>query len=159
MRMSCLVQSLHIVALSMIVTTFAGCLGQEKQRGLIVVNVLDKDFYDDCHIKGSIHVPYEDISSFAQTLDKNAEIVFYCSNYMCTASGSAAQELKSMGFEHVWAYEAGIAEWYQNGLPVEGSCAKAYLLKKVMQSELEERKDISIISTEELARKMNFMSE
>lgn len=137
---------------------FVGCGGQEKKTGLIVVNVLDKEYYDDCHIKGSIHVAYEEIEKFAQTVEKDAEIVFYCSNYMCTASGAAAKELVDQGFKNVWAYEAGMAEWYQSELPVEGPCQKSYLLKKVMQPELEERKDISIISTEDLARKMKFVS-
>lgn len=135
-----------------------GCLSESKKTGLIVVNVLDKEYYDDCHIKGSIHVPYEKVADFAATVDHEAELVFYCSNYMCTASGAAAQELMDLGFKHVWAYEAGMAEWYQAELPVDGPCKKPYLLKKVMQPELEERKDISIISTEDLARKMGFAS-
>jgi rhodanese-related sulfurtransferase len=138
---------------------FAGCVGQEKKKGIVVINVLDKEYFDDCHIKGSMHVPYEEVVAYVQrNVDKEqATVVVYCSNYMCTASGAAAEELKALGFD-VFAYEAGIAEWYQMGLPVEGSCKKPYLLKKVMHPELEERKDISIISTEDLARKMNFAS-
>ena len=46
---------------------------------------------------------------------------------------AAAQKLKEMGFENVWAYEGGTAEWYQMGLkaegkyPVEGTCQASYL--------------------------------
>lgn len=133
-----------------------GCWQDNKKEGLFVVNVLDADHFNDCRIKGSINVTLDELDAFTKNLDKEkAEIVFYCSNYMCTASGFAAQKLRDMGFAHVWAYEAGMAEWYQKGLPVEGSCVKTYLQKKIAQSELDQKRDISIISTEELTKKMN----
>lgn len=134
----------------------AGCWQAENKQGLFVVNVLDADYFDDCHIKGSVHVTLDQLDDFAKKLDKQkAEVVFYCSNYMCTASGFSAQKFKDMGFEHVWAYEAGMADWYQKGLPTEGPCKKPYLTKQIEQPELDHAKDISIISTEELAKKMH----
>jgi rhodanese-related sulfurtransferase len=150
------------ILLAVILISFAGCVGQgkkEKMTGTIVINVLDKEFHDDCHIKGSIHVPYEEIVSFALgNIDKeNSLIVTYCSNRMCTASGASAAELRAEGFKAM-AYEDGVAGWYQKGLPVEGPCTKSYLLKKDVHPELEETKDISIISTEDLAHKLNFAS-
>ena len=71
-------------------------------------------------LQGSINVPFEEVETFAKDLDRDAEMVVYCANYMCTASGAAAQKLKEMGFENVWAYEGGTAEWYQMGLKAEG---------------------------------------
>jgi rhodanese-related sulfurtransferase len=133
-----------------------GCGQTEKKQGLIIVNVLDADHFNDCHIKGSINVSLEQLDDFAKDLDKQkAEVVFYCSNYMCTASGFSAKKLKDMGFEHVWAYEAGIADWYQKGLPTEGPCEKPYLTKQMNHEELDQSNDISIISTEDLAKKMH----
>ena len=76
---------------------------------------------------------------------------------MCTASGFSAEKLKGMGFSNVWAYEAGMAEWYQKELPVQGKCTKAYLEKKMEKTELDESSKIRIISTDELARKMKFI--
>lgn len=150
------------ILLAVVVISFAGCVGQEKKEkmtGTIVINVLDKEFHDDCHIKGSIHVAYEDIVPFAlENIDKeNSLVITYCSNRMCTASGASAEELRAEGF-NAMAYEDGVAGWYQKGLPVEGPCQKPYLSKKDMHPELEETKDISIISTEDLARKLNFAS-
>ena len=43
---------------------------EQKQQGLIVVNVLDKALYDDCHIKGSVHVTFDKLDTFATGLDK-----------------------------------------------------------------------------------------
>ena len=32
-----------------------------SKPSFVLVNVLDKEFYDDCHIKGSINVPFENL--------------------------------------------------------------------------------------------------
>jgi len=80
---------------------------------LRVVNVLSKDLYDDAHILGSEHVNFSDVQKEAQSWNKEDVIVFYCSNFQCQASGEAARQVKALGFEHVMAYEGGMAEWYQ----------------------------------------------
>ncbi len=132
------------------------CWPTAQKHGLFVVNVLDADYFSDCHIKGSVNIILDQLDEFVKDLDKQkAEVVFYCSNYMCAASGFAAQKLKKMGFDHVWAYEAGMAEWHQKGLPTTGKCKKPYLEKQIEEPELDQTKDISIISTEELAKKMH----
>lgn len=98
----------------------------KKQSGssvpvrLRIVNVLDESLFVDAHIKGapgaeSINVPFEKVKEVAQTWSRDVPVVFYCSNYMCTASGDAAKMLKEMGFVSVKAYEGGMAEWYQLG--------------------------------------------
>ncbi len=123
--------------------------GQEKKRGLFVLNVLDKELYDDSHIKGSLSVPYEDVASFVENLDKDAaEIVVYCSNYMCTASGIVVQSLKSLGFKKVWAYKGGMAEWYALGLPHEGPSKSSYLSKANPKPAYDEHPENSITATQ-----------
>ncbi len=123
-------------------------------KRLMVINVLDHDQFKDCHIKGSINVPFDQLENFAQKLDKATEVVFYCSNYMCSGSGKAAQLFQQKGFSHVWAYEAGMADWYKHNLPVEGSCKAAYLRMKNRPLDIEEESDINTISTEELKAKL-----
>jgi len=128
-----------------------------KEQKLVIINVLDKDLYDDCHIKGSINVPFEKIEEYADKLDKSKHVVLYCSNYMCTASGSSAKMLKRMGFENVWAYEAGMADWYQAKLPVEGPCKEAYLNVKIEKPEHVDD-NFPIITTNELSNKINLIN-
>lgn len=125
----------------------------EKKDGLVVVNVLDKDLYDDCHIKGSINIPFEMIEEqAAATINENAEIVLYCSNYQCSTSEYAARKLRNR-FPNVSVYEGGTAEWFQEGLPVEGPHKQAYLVKPCRQ--LPRDNDmIPTITTTELAHKM-----
>ena len=94
---------------------------------MYVINVLDKNFYDECHIKGSINVPFMEVERWAENIDKNAIIVTYCANYACTASGVAAQQLIKKGFTSVWAYEAGMHDWYKEQFPSVCPIKSSYL--------------------------------
>ncbi|MFC1842485.1 rhodanese-like domain-containing protein [Candidatus Dependentiae bacterium] len=103
-----------------------------KMKGLVVVNVLNKSVFDDCHIKGSIHIPFTKVKEDApKMIDKDAEVVLYCSNYMCSASGAARKQLIGLGYKNVFVYEGGTAQWLQKGYPVNGSCKKTYLKVKI----------------------------
>lgn len=132
----------------------------QKKQGLFVINVLDKATYDDAHIKGSVHVPFDDVAVFAADLDAdNAEIVVYCSNYMCTSSDYVAKRLQALGFKKVWAYEGGMAEWYQLGLPVEGPAKLEYLSKKIEKPAEQESSTVQQITADELAHKLGVVKK
>ena len=51
--------------------------------------------------------------------DKNAFLVFYCSNFLCRKAPNAALRAKRMGFANVHVMSAGISGWVDAGLPVE----------------------------------------
>lgn len=132
------------------------CFSEQKKDGLVVINVLDQDLYEDCHIKGSIHIPFETIEEkAAKTIDKSAEIVIYCSNYQCSTSEYAARKLAEQGFDRVSVYEGGTAEWCQLGLPVEGPSKKAYLKRVCEKTCANENCKVPIITAHVLADKMN----
>jgi rhodanese-related sulfurtransferase len=135
----------------------AGCWGKkaaEPQKTLYVINVLEQAMYDDCAIKGSVNVQLSEVESFVKDLKKDTEIVIYCSNYLCSASGQVAKKLKKMGFTRVWAYEGGMAEWYQRGFPVNGECGQAYLQKQMDKPAQEELSEFEVITAQELLEKM-----
>ncbi len=132
---------------------------QEKKSGLVVVNVLDEELYNDCHIQGSVNIPFEKVDELADTIDKEAQVVIYCSNYQCTSSEYVAKKLRAKGFSSIYVYEAGMAEWYQQGLPVEGEQQKAYLKKSCPQLSQGGSSEIPVISTRELAQKMKVSSK
>lgn len=87
---------------------------------VVVVNVLAKDSYDKIHIKGSISIPRSELEAgrWAE-LDRNKVIITHCSSYECEASRAAARFLEERGFD-VRAYEGGMKEWAEAGLPTEG---------------------------------------
>ncbi len=124
----------------------------EKPASLYVVNVLSKEMYVDAHIKGSIHMDLDDLDMYAGKWDKNTPVVFYCSNYQCSASGHAAKVFKKAGFKHVYAYEGGAAEWSQLGYPMEGPQAEEIsgYLKQVVEAPQEAKHDFDVITATEL---------
>ncbi len=126
----------------------------ESVKNLVVINILDENLYEDCHIMGSVSVPFEQLEQYVGTIDKKTEIVVYCSNYACGASAYAVKTLQKLGFEQVYAYEGGMAEWYQKGFPVEGPCTQPYL-SYVMHQE-EDNSQVPTISIYALAQKMGF---
>ena len=150
-------------SLVLILALLPGCFWDTKKEntaleslktGLFVVDVNSQKQYDDCHIKGAIHANLDELDALAQTLDKEkSDVIFYCSNYMCAASGSAAQKFVNLGFKSVAAYEGGIAEWHQKGLPVEGPAQESYLAI-VMNKPAHKDETTSMIEAEALAQKM-----
>lgn len=118
----------------------------------IIINVLASSYYDDCHIKGSINVPLDDLEDYADELDKNQEIIVYCAKYDCPVSRQAFRLLKMLGFTNVKAYEGGIVEWFQLGYPVEGSCKQEIL--KLTVKPLESEQGVETISAAELKTKL-----
>lgn len=121
---------------------------------LHVINVLSEALYNDAHIPGSQSVPMDKINDFAATMHKDDEIVVYCANYMCTASAAAAQQLKDKGFNKVYAYEAGMADWAQKGLPVEGPAKSSYLATPSRAPQVDHENSIEQVATQELYDKM-----
>jgi len=126
----------------------ASCdFGGAKKPKLVVVNVLDKELHNDCHIKGSVNVPFESVQEYAVGhWPKDIELVFYCTNYKCTASGESARQLKALGYAKVFAYEAGIAEWHKLGFPVVGPCSSPVLKDYERPAGLEEPKKTENLS-------------
>jgi rhodanese-related sulfurtransferase len=127
--------------------------GIQKRRSMKLINVLSQEAYNDCHIKGSINVPYNELSDYARNLPKDAELILYCASYSCPLSRKAYQLLKSEGFTNLVAYEGGIAEWYSLGYPTEGPAKMDYLHEHHEQGHSVE--GIKTMSAEELKKRLS----
>lgn len=121
---------------------------------LAVVNVLSKELYDDCHIKGSIQIDYDEVMNYAaKNWDKeNTEIIIYCSNFMCSASGEVCKQLKEAGYKKVRAYEGGTAEAYAKGIPMVGTCKEGYLSQSEKPAGAKELSPEDVIEIDELKK-------
>jgi rhodanese-related sulfurtransferase len=51
--------------------------------------------------------------------DKNAALVFYCSNPMCRKAPNAARRAKQLGYGNVQVMSAGISGWLDAKLPMD----------------------------------------
>lgn len=136
-----------------------GCFWSSKkdEKKLYLVNVLTKEFFDDCHIPGSLNISLMDLKKEAQKWPKSAKIVVYCSNYMCEASGHACKKLKKEGFDAVYDYDEGMAGWYQahvqdaQAYPVVGPCQEKYLtMDNKKPNHTAESSEYIVITTPEL---------
>lgn len=134
---------------------FSGCWSSKIESSkLVVINVLDATYYDDCHMTGSINIPFENLENRMKSLNKNNSYVFYCSNYACTAAPYAAGMFKEAGFKNVSVFTGGIVEWFKAGCPVTGPAQKEYLNEENEPLSDEDHKDIMVISLEDLKAQM-----
>lgn len=154
------VQRVHVVLLMGVCSIFlTGCwpFGATQDTAkpkLIIINVLDKADFDDCHIKDSINITFDEFEAKIPTLSKKNHYVLYCADYMCMSSGFCAKLLLDAKFEHVWAYEGGMAEWFQKGYPIEGPATLEYLTGENINLADDEQGPVPIITAEQLLIKM-----
>jgi rhodanese-related sulfurtransferase len=90
----------------------------KNNDGVQIVNVLSPKDYGKGFIKGSEKIPLDQLDSRLVELDKTKEVVTYCASSECNASMKAAEKLMAKGFK-VKAYEGGIKEWSEAGLPID----------------------------------------
>lgn len=84
-----------------------------------LVMALNQWAFDAKHIPGSEHfnTPEEVFSS----LDKDEEIVVYCTSEDCHSSIALYEALIEHGYRKVRRYSGGLTDWEDAGLPLEGS--------------------------------------
>ena len=70
------------------------------------------------HIPGSIN--FSSPQEAVKALNKDDEIIVYCSDISCFASHAAYQTLEKNGFTNIKRYADGLADWEAAGLPLEG---------------------------------------
>ena len=83
--------------------------------------VLGEWAYRAKRIPGSVH--FDTIEESLEALDKEDDIVVYCSNPTCVASMAAYKVLTENGYENVRRYAGGLEGWEEAGYPLEGGLA------------------------------------
>lgn len=136
--------------------SLTGCWGSSKKDEapqLVVINVLDPSYYQDCHIRGSINVPFEQFEEKIKTLSKNNSYVVYCSNYACTAAPYAVKMMLDAGFASAALFPGGIVDWYQQKLPYDGPAQLQYLQEENEAMD-DDHDGLPVISAQELCERM-----
>jgi rhodanese-related sulfurtransferase len=86
-----------------------------------LVEVLPEDEYLEEHLPGAIHLPLKSLTAkTAAKLDKSNAVIVYCWDALCDMSPRAARHLERFGFDRVYDYTTGKADWIAAGLPTEG---------------------------------------
>ena len=93
-------------------------LGTEEMKNrmndpgpFILIDARDEEDYKKMHIPGAISMPVYEVERRCETLDKNDEIIIYCSGFMCDASADAANIFWKKGFRNLSDYKGGIQDW------------------------------------------------
>jgi rhodanese-related sulfurtransferase len=94
-------------------------------EGAQLVEVLPAEEYGEAHLPGAISIPLGELApATAARLDPSRPVVTYCYDTQCDMSPRAAWRLESMGFESVYHYAPGKADWMGAGLPIEGTAER-----------------------------------
>jgi rhodanese-related sulfurtransferase len=101
-----------------------GDLFEWMQTGqkMTLIEVLPRERFREFHLPNAISVPLDE--DFEAEIEKTvpartSPIVVYCQDAECRASAEAARRLEALGYENVYDYAAGKADWKGAGLRVE----------------------------------------
>jgi len=92
----------------------------DQDKEMIVLDARSKGYFDGRLLPNAIWMPAE--SSEEEILDtipdKDSLIIVYCASVKCPASGWLYDKLDSMGYNHIYEYHEGIADWVKRGFPI-----------------------------------------
>lgn len=83
-----------------------------------IYDVNTMELWASGHIPGAIFFAVGDWKKLLPK-DKNAKLLFYCANRLCTSSEVAAYEVMKLGYTNVVQMPDGIYGWRQSGRPIE----------------------------------------
>jgi len=86
------------------------------------VNVLDvnaRQSWMKAHVPGAINLDLAVYTESDLPADKEATLIFYCSNPMCRKAPKATRKAEKMGYANVKVMPVGISGWLSAGFPTE----------------------------------------
>jgi rhodanese-related sulfurtransferase len=96
-------------------------LHQMIQKGQVtVVDVNSPQSWREAHVPGALNLDPAAYEERDLPPAKESNLVFYCSNPLCTKAPNAARRAKKMGYSSVKVMSAGISGWLSAKLPTEG---------------------------------------
>lgn len=84
-----------------------------NKEGFFLIDVRDREEYENGHIAGSILIPMNDIEAKTEGVRKDKPMVLYCA--LGRRSRIAAEALISRGFSNIYHLEGGLEAWTNEG--------------------------------------------
>src|SRR5215467_2092948 len=104
-----------------------------EQGRVQLVDVLPASEYKKEHLPHAINVPLQTMTSEGtRSLRKDVAVIVYSSDFQCDLSARAAWRLESIGFQEVYRYTPGKADWLAAGLNTEGTQAKKIRIRQMI---------------------------
>ncbi len=86
-----------------------------------VIDVNSRQIWAKAHVPGARNLDPANYKDSELPPDKNALVVFYCSNPMCRKAPNAARRARQSGYGNVQVMSAGISGWLAAKLPTEAA--------------------------------------
>lgn len=93
----------------------------QGEPGIVVIDVNARPRWAAAHVPGAVNLDPAGFGAADLPADKNAMLVFYCSNSLCRKAPNAAKRAEKMGHTNVHVLSAGIAGWLAAALPTEAA--------------------------------------
>jgi len=91
----------------------------QNPEPVTVIDVNSPGSWMNAHVPGAINLDPADYKDSDLPPDKNAFLVFYCSNPMCRKAPNAARRAEKIGYSNVHVMSAGISGWLAAKLRTE----------------------------------------
>jgi sulfur-carrier protein adenylyltransferase/sulfurtransferase len=90
---------------------------RDSERGCVIVDVREREEWDEGHLPGAVHVPRGHLESRIERAapDKSRPVLVYCASG--NRSAFAAKTLEELGYDHVVSLAGGFTDWKRNGNP------------------------------------------
>ena len=101
-----------------------------------LIEVLPATEYKKEHLPQAINIPLGNLTAEAtKPLRKDMAVIVYCADFQCDLSARAAWRLESMGFQEVYRYTPGKADWLAAGWETEGAEAKKTRIRQMIHKD------------------------
>lgn len=90
-----------------------------NKEPVTVIDVNARRSWMKARVPGARNLSPADYTDSDLPADKDALLVFYCSNPMCRKAPTAARRATKMGHHNVFVMSAGISGWLAAGLATE----------------------------------------
>jgi rhodanese-related sulfurtransferase len=97
----------------------------QRSEEVTVIDVNSRGSWTSARVPGAMHLDPVGYTAGDLPPDRNALLVFYCSNWMCRKAPNAALRAKKLGYTNVHVMAAGISGWVAADLPTESADEQA----------------------------------
>ena len=90
-----------------------------QSEPIVPIDVNSRQSWNAAHVPGARSLDPVGFAESDLPADRDTELVFYCSNFLCRKAPNAARRARDMGYRNVHVMSAGISGWVDAGMPTE----------------------------------------
>jgi rhodanese-related sulfurtransferase len=94
---------------------------QHRAKDAVIIDARLPELYVQGHIPGAVNIPFENLAVYLgklSAISKDTMVVTYCDGGDCELSYDLAEYMIQHGYQKVFEYQGGWADWIAAGLPV-----------------------------------------